>query len=475
MPVLNYLREFAPKAQSAFVRRTYARELFGEISFSFPMAMIEASSFGIVAKILFDVGPLALATILAAPNFANFTSPMWASIINGRRKPAALAMIQGGILLLVLAVAMVPVKPSSGTVLVALYVLARCLYAGAMTTRSVIWNANYPRQNRSRITGRLMLINTLMLATMPVAAGVLFERFLHDHPWLFRAVYISAAVLGVGGVLAYMGLRVRRERMLNREEMGLTLGSADSPGPPVRVSALRILMTDHAFRSYMVWQYFGGVATMAGNAAMIAFIANQADALPTGWHFDLPWPLNFGSYLYGILLATACVQFFVALSIPFWAHYLDTVHIAHFRTRHGFLWIVTQASSLVVTAIAAIHGLSIGWLFVLLLIPRISQGIVFGGGRLAWQLGHMDFADQRHAATYMAIHQMLTGIRGFTAPFLGVLLYTGWAERDLLGLHIPAWHGIGYWVFAFTTACAIIAWYGFILLNKQVGIQATTD
>ncbi len=78
MPVLAYLRGFSPRAQPALVRPTYARELMGEVSFSFPLSMIEASFVGIVATILFKVGPIGLATILAAPNFANFTSPLWA-------------------------------------------------------------------------------------------------------------------------------------------------------------------------------------------------------------------------------------------------------------------------------------------------------------------------------------------------------------------------------------------------------------
>ena len=88
---------------------------------------------------------------------------------------------------------------------------------------------------------------------------------------------------------------------------------------------------------------------------------------------------------------------------------------------------------------------------------------------MAWQLGHHDFADRHLAATYMAIHQTLTGVRGFIAPFLGVLLYAGFNDFNLLGLSIPAWQGVGYWVFAFTLACAIIGWLGFVMLDKKVG------
>lgn len=469
MPVLSYLRDFAPRAQPAFVRRTYARELVGEVSFTFPMAMLEASFVAVVASLLFDVGPIGLATILAAPNFANFASPLWARLIHGRRKPAMLALIQGSILIVLLLIALLPTNPDSAAMLVVLVVIARCCYAGAMNTRTVIWRANYPRYCRSRVTGRLMLINTLLLATLPIVAAALLDRYQLQHPWLFRTLYLVSAAVGVGGVTAYLGLRVRRERLLQREELQHAEHTASDGSKRKRPSALHVLRTDKHFRHYMVWQFFAGLATMAGNTAMIAFIAEWVDGLPAGWRIDLPGPVDLGPYLVGALLGTAVVQLLVALSLPFFAHYLDKVHVTRFRTRHGTLWIVTQVTSFIVTALAATQHIAFGWLLLMLLVPRMSQGLVFGGGRLAWQLGHHDFADRHLAATYMAIHQTLTGVRGFIAPFLGVLLFTGWAQRDVAGLHLREWHGIGYWVFAITLVLAIIGWLGFVNLDKQVG------
>lgn len=472
MPVFSYLRGFAPKAQPAFVRRAYARELVGEVSFTFPLAVINDGVVAIIAVLLFDVGSLGLAAIVAAPMFANLTSTLWARMAHGRSKAGVFAIIQSALLLTVVGIALLPVDPSSATLLVGLYVLARCLVAGLLTVRTVIWRANYPRHSRSRITGRLMLINTMMLATLPIIVATLFDQYQADNPWLFRAVYIGAALFGIAGVVAYAGLRVRRERVLRREETNPTIGSADAPGPAVRISAIQVLLTDHHFRRYMTWQFMAGVATMAGNTAMIALIAEQADALPDNWQIDLPGPYNIGPYLVGIFLASAVVQLFVGLSIPFFANYLDKVHVTRFRTRHGLLWIATQLTSFVVAYLAAIQGVTIGWLLLLILIPRLCQGLVFGGGRLAWQLGHHDFADRHLAATYMAIHQTLTGVRGFIAPFLGVLLYTGWNKSDNVlgtGLTLPAWQGIDYWVFAITSAIAILGWLGFVHLDKQVG------
>lgn len=469
MPVLSYLREFAPSAQPAFVRRAYRRELVGELSLTFPMAMLAPGVVGIIATLLFDIGSLGLATVVAAPMFANLTSPFWARLGQGRGKAKVMSGLLGAMLMFVVLIALLPTKPQSAAALVGLYVAARCVFAGVLTTRTVIWRANYPRHSRSRITGRLMLINTIMLASVPLVAATLLDQYQADYPWLFRAVYLAAAAFGTVAVFVYLGLRVRRERVLRREERAPTIGASDSPDPPVRVSALQVLRTDRHFRSYMIWQFFAGLATMAGNTAMIALIASQVAQLPDGWAIRLGGVFDIKAYLVGIFLASAIMQLFVAISIPFFASYLDKVHVTRFRTRHGTLWIATQLTSFVVAYLAATNGVGLGWLLVLLVVPRLLQGLVFGGGRLAWQLGHHDFADRHVAATYMAIHQTLTGVRGIIAPFLGVLLYTGFDTISLFGFTISAWSGIDYWVFAITAFFAILGWLGFLHLDKQVG------
>jgi MFS family permease len=470
MPLLDYLRGFAPKAQSAFVRQAYTRELVGELSFTFPLAMLQAGVISVIGTLLFGVGPMGVATITAAPMFANATSTIWARLANGRRKAVTLAVLQSIFLALVALLALLPVGPASAVWFVGIYVLTRCLIAGVITVRTVIWRANYPRHSRSRITGRLLLMNTCMLAVIPLIAGYFFNEEKGFDPRLYLAVYLAAALAGVVGVISYAGLRVRRERALRKEEREPTIGSGDTPGPPVRVSALHILLTDHHFRSYMIWQFFAGVATMAGNTVMIAFIAQQIDALPEKWSLG-PSVLGIGRYMVGFTLTEVAVQIFVALSIPFWAAYLDKVHVTRFRTRHGLTWIFTQSTAFI-AVFAAAQGAMLQWVLILILIPRIGQGLLFGGGRLAWQLGHHDFADRHLAATYMGIHQTLTGVRGFIAPFLGVILYAGWNGSDNLlgsGIALPAWAGIGYWVFAITLAFAVVGWLGFVMLDKRVG------
>jgi hypothetical protein len=58
----------------------------------------------------------------------------------------------------------------------------------------------------------------------------------------------------------------------------------------------------------------------------------------------------------------------------------------------------------------------------------IANGLGSGGGALAWNLGHLDFARPEEAEIYMGIHVSLTGLRGLIAPLIGMWLYAsfGW-------------------------------------------------
>jgi MFS family permease len=143
-------------------------------------------------------------------------------------------------------------------------------------------------------------------------------------------------------------------------------------------------------------------------------------------------------------------------TIPLWARYLDRVHVAEFRARQNLLWVVG-----VVIMFWGALTLSLLWLA----IGRIVCGITNGGGTLAWQLGHNDFAPRDQLAAYMGIHVTLTGVRGAFAPFLGMALYLGWDSQG----YIPGSTGMGAWLFMLAAVLAVIAWRGFHVLQKEIG------
>jgi len=190
-------------------------------------------------------------------------------------------------------------------------------------------------------------------------------------------------------------------------------------------------------------------------------------------------------YSISIFLGTT-VPMLVALAVmPLWARFLDRVHIAEFRTRHALFFVGTQFSYLLIigaflstTGRETINGLnqaqSLGlghgqWLaYALLFFPRLLQGVARGGGMLAWNLGHHDFADRRLVSIYMGIHVTLTGIRGAITPFLGLALLTGWSAKDLGFITFPAFEGLGAGVFLIGGLGSLLAWFGFLRLYRSL-------
>jgi hypothetical protein len=79
-------------------------------------------------------------------------------------------------------------------------------------------------------------------------------------------------------------------------------------------------------------------------------------------------------------------------------------------------------------------------------IGRIFEGLALSGGAIAWNIGHLHFADDDKAELYMGIHVSLTGLRGLIAPFLGTLVYEYFGSVVfLLGFLVSC---IGYVIFA---------------------------
>lgn len=449
--LVNYISGFAPSRQPAMARPGYRRELVSFSALPFATALIEGSVVSVLAKMYFDIGEFGFATITAAPMFANITSGVWARFMRGRRKAAMLAGIQFLLMLLISSIALLPKGGWGPAALVGIVVAARCLIAGMLNVRSVIWRANYRRDQRAQVTGRFTVLMSLLLAVVPVTAYSLLDK----SPERFRLIYPAGACIGLISVFAIARLRVRRERSLidfERQENSEPFADTDPTDSPAfrRESFIDILRRDHLFRRYMTWQFVAGMANMAGNVAVVRLIIGLVDERP-------------GEQGYGLstLLTATLPMVMMTLSVPFWARLLDGVHIVRFRVRHGVMWILCQSMYFV----AGLTGNPL-----MFIVPRLAQGITTGGGSLAWQLGHHDFADRRLAATYMGIHQTLTGVRGIVAPYLGVLLLAGWdnGSRVAQWLRLPEFHGIGPWVFALTAAGSAVAWLGFVRLTKQI-------
>ena len=87
---------------------------------------------------------------------------------------------------------------------------------------------------------------------------------------------------------------------------------------------------------------------------------------------------------------------------------------------------------------------------------RVTIG--FGGGVLAWNLGHHDFAPPETSSQYMGVHVTLTGIRGLLAPLLGVAAYEFLMKNG---------YETGAGVFLLAVALGILGATGFLLLGRR--------
>ena len=333
---------------------------------------------------------------------------------------------------------------------------------GVITIRSTVWRMNYPRRVRGQIIGRLTIINSLIMAIAPLVGFALLDRY----PNAFRLIYPASLVIAMIGVYAFSRVRLRGERELLRFELSPT-ARPQPHGTPGSIyeydpeagpdNYWTVLRRDHLFRRYMMLQFFGGMANMAGDVVMVYLIAEITQQMQH-------------EYLISILLTMAIPTLLVTTTLPAWARYFDRVHVVHLRARQGFLWIINQ----LLNWIGAMTGS-----LIVIAIARIGMGFNRAGGMLAWNLGHNDFADRRLVSLYMGIHLTLTGIRGALAPFIAMILYLG--PRDALpwlGLTIPSFDGIKEHVFLVTASIAIIVTAGFHHLDAKLrrsGEDGTAD
>jgi MFS family permease len=419
----------------------YRRERIAEVCFPIASALMEGGFIGVIAAKIFHVHPGVLALISAAPMFGNLSSFFWARLSLGHRKVPFIVGLQALFIALVLAIALVPLSPLGAWLLVGSLIASRLVLGGIITIRSLVWTLNYPREARGRVTWRLSVLATLTILLTSVVGGLLLDA----DPESFRRVYAVGALLAVTGVVAFSGVRLVDEA----GQIALERGAGAESGPEVSVgdelSAWGVLRQDPLYARYQSWQFLLGVSNMLIEAPLIYLVTVELGA----------------SFTVSIGLTQVIPMALSIVTIPLWAAYLDRVHISEFRSRHSWLF----ATSQLFLWVGALSGS-----LALIALARAVLGLARGGGILAWQLGHNDFADPQRVGLYMGIHVTLTGIRGAFAPFLGMLLYVGWAslEAPAGDLRLPAFGGLGPWLMLVSSGLSTVAALGFVSLHRRV-------
>lgn len=422
-------------------RRAYRIELLATFFISLSLACVDSGVAGVIVKQTFTgtVSPgslgLAVAIVGAALEIANIISFFWTQASMGRPKVAFIHALQVGMIGVVGLLALIPRTPAGLWILVTAVLLARVFWSGVLTIRTTIWRANFPREVRAGVVGRLSVVQVIIVAAMGVTLGSWMDRT----PNAFRVVLPAAAVMAGVGTFVYSRLRVRREWRLLREERA----NPDAIMPPWMgpVVVTRVLRKDRDFARFMAWMFLLGWGNLMLPPVLIITLKDQ---------FDL-------SYLPSILLSSAIPQIVTSLAVPLWARLLNRAHIVAFRAVHGWAFVVATA---LYASAAWFHSVP------LLFVAAVVQGIGFGGGALAWNIGHVDFAPPAQTSQYMATHVTLNGLRGLLAPFFAVGLY-----QELLRLHVPHAAAI---VLLFSTVLCVVGTLGFRVLARQMGSAGRT-
>ncbi|MBX3363576.1 MAG: MFS transporter [Phycisphaeraceae bacterium] len=430
MAVLELARRaigsFSPSTMPVMARRNYALELRAAFFLPFLLVVVDSAIIGVVVKNAFEdrvpEGALnrAVAILAASTAAANIVSFMWVRLSHGADKVRFVNALQLAMIILVSLIALAPRDTFGLWLTVGTVFASRVLWAGFVTVRSTVWGANYSPGVRARVTGKLATVQTGTLAILGLALGGLMNWNEQTFVWFFPAGCACAML----GVWAWSKIRVRGHKEIRRAELARNDKHLPSFNP---AGVWRLLRHDRRYGRFLRNLSFLGL----GNLMLIPLVTIVARD-------------RFGmSYLGGILVSNSLPLAMMPFTIPLWARLLDRVHVIHFRALHS--WSFVAAAFLCTLAVLLKSE-------VLLVLSSVMTGVGFGGGVLAWNIGHLDFAPKGMETQYMGAHQTLNGVRGLLAPFLAVEVYLGLTAIDA---------GLAWGAFAFCALLTLVGALGF--------------
>lgn len=443
-PVERAFGAYHPRSFPRMSRAGYRRELAAWSLLPVMVAVVEGGVTGVIVKNVYtDVtSPLmlniAVAIISGGPALANIASFLWSAWYHGRDKIKCLWIAQLGAVAMVMSLVLAPAN-SIGLVMVVIGVVgARVFWTGVMLLRTTVWRANYPRNVRARITGNLATVQSMVMMAATLAMGGAIN--LSDDA--FRYLYPVAGLLGLAGAWIYRGLRVRGHRAMLREERNDRRGSLVNP-----LYLRHILLEDKPFRQYMTAMFVFGMGNLMITAPLVVVLKDE---------FNLDG-------LQSVLIVTSIPMLMMPAVLPMWSRLLDRVHVVRYRAVHAWAFVLFSA-----TLLAACLTRQT-WL---LYVAAIFNGVANGGGVLAWNLGHHDFATPAKAGQYMSVHITLTGIRGIVAPLIAISIYQ---TLEVLTPGTAAGGRGGVWVFAACTALNTVGALWFVSLARDMKRSKRVD
>ncbi|MFG0257859.1 MAG: MFS transporter [Phycisphaerales bacterium JB043] len=424
-------------------RALYRQELRALPKLVIIAAFLEPEIIAPLAMRFFDAGAMSVAALTAAPFIGFLSTLATTSLLRGHDRSSSLAWLYCLLTTLVIALTLLPHTPGALILFVSLVIAGRCILAITFSARTDIWRAAYPMRLRARVIGTFSIIGALIYSAFSLALGWTID--LADANPLLGAIsgdeiarlwLLLAAILALWGACQYKHIRWRRRNhILAHERDERDAGLLHN----IR-AVVAVLKHDKTWRAYMIAQFVMGIPNLAAIAPLVYAVQNLYEESQT-----LVFTLT-------VAIPIATMLFFT----PLWAHLLDRVGIIRFRVFHAW------------TFVGAHVLLALGLLnesLTLLILSRVVQGIGMSGGKIAWSIGHHEFAPREKAALYMGVHLALTGLRGFLGPFVGIILFV--ETFNLLGTDIPGLNLQGYTFIVF----AILSVAGALLfarLNRQL-------
>jgi hypothetical protein len=397
--ISKILASFHPRSLPLMARLSYKRELFSWSLLPLMLSGLHGGTIAIFLKKTFDgvAGvsndqlAFAVGIVAASKAIGHLTSFVWASVSRGKRKIQFMFVLQ---LLTAGIVALIALAPRTATGLwtvTGLCIVAWSIWSGVVTLRAGVWRANYRVGYRTRVAGRISTIDALIVA----AAGVVIGYSLDTDPMTYRIMFPLLAIVGVFGAIFYRRIPFRREsqHLANERANHSTQGPSLSP-----MVIARVLKRDRWYRGYMACMFTMGFGNLMLHPILAIALTDQFDV----------------GYQTGIAIMTVIPLVCMTFAIPFWSRRLERMHVIEFRAVH--VWCFVAVSLLVLLGVG-LHQIAF------LYLAAVVTGFGWGGGVLAWNLGHQHFAPPHRDAEYMGIHITLTGIRGVIGPLLGVQLY----------------------------------------------------
>ena len=412
-------------------RANYARELRAAFFLPWAIAATEGGVIGFIVRKLYEgiVDDTTLnyfaGALIAAPALANITSFIWATLAHGKRKIPFITALQLGVLISIALMAMAPKTPAGLYMLVAAAFSARILLAGIVTVRATIWGVNYP-QHRAKLTGKVQTVSVTITSLIAIGLGAAMQY----NENAYRIFIPVGGLIALAGVSSYARIRLRTERLILKNEQEQTDGNNKTS----LLSGFKVLKDDIEYRAYQTCQLLLGFGNIMSWTPFVIIAKQQ---------FDI-------DYFWGIMLTQVIPLMMMPFTIPIWAKLIDTMHIVQFRAIHSWVFIGSM-----ICALVAGQANLVGFLFA----ASVLRGIAFGGGALAWNLGHLQFVKPEKSQDYMSIHVTLTGLRGLTAPFAGVAIYNILESNN---------KGSGSLVFAITLLITTTGALGFLYLYTQL-------